>query len=67
MSCGYIVIKLYPDGRVERSEKAESWREREELIAYSLFLQPALAAIDTTARIWRDLRGLKEGSKPQGT
>ena len=52
----YIIIKLYPDGRVERAEKVKGWREREELIAYTLFLQPSLASLDTAACIWRDLR-----------
>ena len=54
---GYIVIKLFPNGRVERSERARTWHEREELIAYSLYLQPGFAALDVAAHVWRDLRG----------
>lgn len=52
----HIIVRLFPDGRVERSEEASSWREREELLAYALFLQPGLAALDVSAHIWRDLR-----------
>ncbi|MBI4313083.1 MAG: hypothetical protein HY681_15100 [Chloroflexi bacterium] len=52
---GHIIIRLYPSGRVERSEKATTWREREELLAFALYLQPGLAALDVSARIWRDL------------
>jgi hypothetical protein len=61
---GYIVVKLFPNGRVERSEKARNWREREELIAYSLYLQPGLAALDVAAHVWRDLSGR---SKPEAS
>lgn len=53
---GYIVLKVYPDGRVERSEIARSWRERRELLGFALFLQPGLAALDVAAHVWRDLR-----------
>jgi hypothetical protein len=56
---GYIIVKLFPNGRVERSEKANSWRERQELIAYALYLQPGLAALDVAAHVWRDLRPTK--------
>ena len=52
---GYIIVKLFPDGRVERAEKAKTWREREELLAYALYLQPGLAALDVAANIWRDM------------
>jgi len=53
---GHIVLRIYPDGRVERSEKARSWRERRELLSFALFLQPGLAALDVSAHVWRDLR-----------
>ena len=52
---GHIIIRLFPDGRVERTEHASSWRERKELLAYALFLQPGLAALDVSAKVWRDL------------
>jgi hypothetical protein len=52
---GCIILRVYPDGRVERSERARSWREREELLGYALFLQPALGALDIAAGTWRDL------------
>ena len=35
--------------------RAKSWKEREQLLAYGLYLQPGLAALDVAARIWRDL------------
>jgi hypothetical protein len=53
---GHIVLRIYPDGRVERSESARSWRERRELLGFALFLQPGLAALDVSARLWQDLR-----------
>jgi len=53
---GHIVLKVYPDGRVERSEIARSWRERRELLGFALFLQPGFAALDVAAHVWRDLR-----------
>lgn len=57
----HITLKIYPDGRIERSEDVSSWREREELLAYALYLQPGLAALDVSARIWRELRQAREG------
>jgi len=59
---GHILVKIYPDGRVDRLESARSWSEREELIAFALYLQPGLAALDVAARVWRDLR--KEPREP---
>jgi hypothetical protein len=53
---GHIIVKLYPDGRVEQSLQARSWKEREQLLAYGLYLQPGLAALDVGARIWCDMR-----------
>jgi len=52
---GHIVLKVYPDGHVERSEIARSWRERRELLSFALFLQPGFAALDVAAHVWRDL------------
>ena len=52
---GHIVLKVFPDGRVEQAFRAKSWKEREELIAYGLYLQPGLAALDVAARVWCDL------------
>ena len=52
----HIELRIYPDGRVERSEKAKSWRERRELIALALHLQPAFAALDVGAQVWRELK-----------
>jgi len=52
---GHILIKLYPSGRIERLERSRNWRDRERLIAFSLWLQPGLAALDVAARLWRDL------------
>lgn len=52
---GHIVLRIYPDGRVERSESVRSWRERRELLGFALFLQPGLAALDVAASIWRGL------------
>ncbi len=52
---GHIILRIYPDGRVERSERARSWLERQELLSYALFLQPGFAALDVAARVWRDL------------
>ena len=51
----YIVIKLHSDGRLERAERAASWRDREALIALAVFAQPALASLDVTAKLWRTL------------
>ena len=55
---GHILLKIYPNGRVVRSETARSWPEREELLALALYLQPGFAAVDVAARVWRDLRKL---------
>lgn len=66
---GHILVRLYPDGRVEQSLSARSWKEREQLLAYGLYLQPGLAALDVGARIWRDLRNPRsplEGSSLVG-
>jgi len=52
---GHIILKVFPDGRVEQSLRARTWKEREELLAYGLYLQPGLAALDVSARLWRDL------------
>jgi hypothetical protein len=52
---GHIVLKLFPDGRVEQLVRARTWKEREELLAFGLYLQPGLAALDVAARLWRDL------------
>ncbi len=52
-----ILLRIYPDGRVERSELASGWKQREELILYSIFLQPALSALDVSAQLWKDLTG----------
>jgi hypothetical protein len=52
---GHIILKLFPDGRVEQSLRAKTWKERERLLAYGLYLQPGLAALDVAARLWRDL------------
>ena len=57
---GYIIVKLFPDGRVERSDRASTWRERQELLTFSLFLQPGLAALDVSALLWRDLHKMEE-------
>ena len=63
---GYLIIKLHPTGRVERSERARSWREREQLIAFSLWLQPGFAALDVAARLWRELeRDRLEAGRPR--
>jgi hypothetical protein len=51
----HIIIRLFPDGRIERTEHASNWRERDELLAYALFLQPGLAALDVAAKVWREL------------
>lgn len=53
---GYITLRIYPSGRIERSEEVSSWAEREELLAYALYLQPGLAALDVSARIWSELK-----------
>ena len=63
---GHIVVRLYPDGRVERSEEAKTWRERETLLAFALFLQPGLAALDVSAKVWRDL-ALPQGPALRGS
>jgi hypothetical protein len=55
----HIVLKVYANGRVVQTQQARTWREREELIALTLYLQPALAALDVAARIWQDLRHSK--------
>jgi hypothetical protein len=60
----HLLIKLYPNGRVERLERCKSWIEREELIAFSLWLQPGLAALDVAARLWCDLE--RSGRKLEG-
>ena len=52
---GHIILKLFPDGRIHQSVRASTWKEREELIAYGLYLQPGLAALDVAASLWRDL------------
>jgi hypothetical protein len=59
---GHIVLRIYPEGRVERSEVAGSWKEREELLALAVFLQAGFAALDVSARVWRDLRDDSRGS-----
>ncbi|TMB94098.1 MAG: hypothetical protein E6J42_11990 [Chloroflexi bacterium] len=53
---GHIDLKVYPNGRVVRTERVGPGREREELAAFGFHLLPALAALDTAARIWSDLR-----------
>jgi hypothetical protein len=53
---GHILLKLFPDGRVEQTLRARSWKEREQLLAYGMYLQPGLAALDVAAHLWRDLR-----------
>ncbi len=65
---GHFILRLFPDGRVEQSVHARTWKEREELIAFGLYLQPGLAALDVSARVWRDFaiptrptRGLARG------
>lgn len=65
---GHIVLRLYPDGRVERSEIARSWRERRELLSFALFLQPGFAALDVAAHVWRDLHAAdrRESLVPSG-
>ncbi len=60
---GHIVLRIYPDGRVERSESVKGWRERRELLAYAMHLQPALAAVDVSARVWRDLHDLAQAGR----
>lgn len=67
---GYIVLKLSRDGSIERGETARTWREREELLAFALFLQPGFAALDVAAKLWRDLRqdqATGSGSKRKGS
>ena len=51
----HLLIKVHPDGRVERLERCRSWREREELIALAVWIQPGLAALDVAARLWNEL------------
>jgi hypothetical protein len=51
----HIILKLFPDGRVEQSLRARTWKEREKLLAFGLYLQPGLAALDVAVRLWRDL------------
>ena len=60
---GHILLRVYPDGRVERSESVRCWREREELIAFALYLQPGLAALDVAAGVWRGLRRQADGAE----
>lgn len=52
---GHINLKLFPDGRVEQSVHAKTWKEREQLLAFGLHLQPGLAALDVSARLWREI------------
>jgi hypothetical protein len=63
---GHIVLKLFPDGRVEQSVRARSWKERELLLAFGLHLQPGLAALDVAAHIWRDLYSSSKSSAVGG-
>jgi hypothetical protein len=65
----HLILKLFPDGRIERLEHANTWLEREELIAYALYLQPGLAALDVAASLWRELgqeRQRTGASRPSG-
>jgi hypothetical protein len=64
---GHIILRIYPDGRVERSESAGCWRERSELLGFALFLQPGLAALDVAARIWVDLHPDRQGDAERGS
>jgi hypothetical protein len=61
-----IVVRLYPDGRVERSEVTRSLKDRELLLGYALYLQPGLAALDVGARLWVDLSGQRSRRRPRG-
>ena len=59
---GHIVLRLYPDGRIEQATCAKCWKDRERLLAYSMYLQPGLAALDVAARLWQDLTRAPGGS-----
>ena len=60
---GHIVLKLFPDGRVEQSVHAKTWKEREQLLAFGLHLQPGLAALDVSARLWKELTVAAQGGR----
>ena len=59
----HIILKLLLDGKIEQSLHASSWKEREQLLAYGLYLQPGFAALDVAARLWRDLRPSPPGNE----
>jgi cellulase/cellobiase CelA1 len=61
-----IVLRVFADGRIERTEHASNWRNQQELTRLGVFLQPTLAALHVAAGIWRDLEpGETSGEEPR--